>query len=92
MGIKKTITTPGHLHSDGQIERMKRSLIDLLVKAGKENPFEWDQHLPYVMAAYRSTPHSTTGEIPNKMMWGRELTNFFQLHLLFLVLKIKIHG
>ncbi|XP_069109521.1 uncharacterized protein [Argopecten irradians] len=33
---------------------------------------DWDEHLPYVMMAYRSTEHETTGSSPNAMMLGRE--------------------
>jgi len=28
--------------------------------------------LPQVMRAYRSTPHTSTGETPNLLMFGRE--------------------
>jgi hypothetical protein len=33
---------------------------------------EWDEILPYVMAAYRRTEHQSTGCTPNLMMLGRE--------------------
>jgi len=33
---------------------------------------EWDTVLPQVMRAYRSTPHTSTGETPNLLMLGRE--------------------
>jgi hypothetical protein len=33
---------------------------------------DWDDHLPYVMAAYRSTQQSSTGCSPNLLMLGRE--------------------
>ena len=37
-----------------------------------ENHRDWDQQLPYVMMAYRSAEHETTGMTPNMMMFGRE--------------------
>ena len=33
----------------------------------------WDDHLPYVMAAYRDTQHKSTGLIPNLLMLNREI-------------------
>ena len=33
----------------------------------------WDEHLPFVSMAYRSTPHQTLGISPNYMMYGREI-------------------
>jgi hypothetical protein len=33
----------------------------------------WTDHLPYIMAAYRSAVHNATGYSPNFLMFGREL-------------------
>ncbi len=74
LGIRKTRTTPLHPQSDGQTERLNRTLLDLLAKLSAEHPADWDTKLPYAMAAYRSTPHTTTGETPNRLMLGREST------------------
>jgi len=45
------------------------ALRSLLLGRGQE---EWDTVLPLVMRAYRSTPHTSTGETPNLLMLGRE--------------------
>ena len=34
----------------------------------------WDEFLPQLLMAYRSSVHSSTGQIPNRMTWGREIT------------------
>ena len=68
LGIRKSRTTALHPQSDGQTERMNRTLLDLLTKLAKDNPKEWDRKLQYAMAAYRSSVHSTTGETPNRLM------------------------
>nr|KAG5704708.1 hypothetical protein BaRGS_005164 [Batillaria attramentaria] len=39
--------------SDGQVERMNRSLIDMLAKFGSHQQEDWDTHLPYLFCAYR---------------------------------------
>jgi transposase InsO family protein len=73
LGIDKTRTTPYRPQSDGQTERMNRGLLQLLAKAAVDDPNKWDEKLPYVLAAYRSTPHASTGETPNRLMLGREV-------------------
>jgi hypothetical protein len=35
---------------------------------------DWDEHLPYISIAYRTAEHETTGNTPNYMMLGREVT------------------
>ena len=39
-----------------------------------EKQDDWDEHLPLLMMAYRSSIHETTGVSPAVMMFGRELT------------------
>lgn len=34
---------------------------------------DWDEHLPYLLMAYRATIHSSTGCRPNLLMLGREV-------------------
>ncbi|MEW8486835.1 MAG: hypothetical protein AB2705_16775 [Candidatus Thiodiazotropha sp.] len=37
------------------------------------NQKDWDDHLPYVMAAYRATQHKSSGVTPNLLMLNREI-------------------
>jgi hypothetical protein len=39
-----------------------------------EHQSDWDEHLPYISMAYRAAQHETTGNTPNYMMLGREVT------------------
>ena len=73
LNIKKSRTTALHPQSDGQTERANRTLQDMLAKLAHENPQDWDQKLPYALAAYRSSVHRVTGETPNRLMLGREV-------------------
>lgn len=39
-----------------------------------ENRNDWDDHLPYLLMAYRASEHDSTGVTPHTMMCGREMT------------------
>jgi len=72
-GIRRTRTTPFRPRSDGQTERMNRTILAMLRATAYDNPSDWPGKLPAIMAAYRMTPHSTTGVTPNYAMLGREV-------------------
>jgi len=72
-GVHKTRTTPFHPRSDGQTERANRTILQMLRAKAMENPTDWPNRLPAVLAAYRMTQHSTTSLTPNKLMLGREV-------------------
>lgn len=73
LGIEKTRTTPYRPQSDGLVERLNRTLIQMLAMYVNDNLNDWDDHLPYILTAYRSTPHVSTGCSPNLLMLGREI-------------------
>ena len=72
-GVYKTRTTPFHPRSDGQTERANRTILQMLRTTAEDNPADWPNRLPAILAAYRMTPHSSTGVSPNKAMLGREV-------------------
>lgn len=71
--FKKTHTAPYHPQSDGMVEVFNKTLAYMLLAYVDEHHNDWDEHLPYVMMAYRSTVHETTCTIPNMMMLDREV-------------------
>ena len=71
-GIRKSRTTPYHPRSDGQVERLNRTILQMLRATAYDCPEEWPAKLPFIMAAYRMTPHSSTRVSPNYAMLGRE--------------------
>lgn len=73
LGIKKTRTTPYHPMSDGMVERFNKTLATMLSAYVDEHHKDWGVHLPYVMMAYRSAEHETTGFTPNSLMIGGEV-------------------
>ena len=72
--IEKTRTTPYHPASDGMVERFNRTLLSMLSTFVQDNQNDWNEQLPYIGMAYRSTDHETTSLFPNMLMLGRETT------------------
>ena len=56
-GAHKTRTTPYHPASDGLVEHFNRTLLMMLAMFAGENRDNWDDLLPVVMMAYRSSVH-----------------------------------
>ncbi|MEW8545935.1 MAG: hypothetical protein AB2693_20630, partial [Candidatus Thiodiazotropha sp.] len=73
LGIKKTRTCPYRPESDGLVERFNRTLKKMLSIFCAENKRDWDDYLPYLMFAYRSSVHSSTRHTPNYLMYGQEV-------------------
>ena len=70
--IDKTRTSPLHPQSDGMVERFNKT-VEAMLAMSLEDQTEWDTKLPYVMMAYRSSVHESTGYSPNMLMLGREV-------------------
>ena len=67
MEIKKTCTSVRNPKGNGQAEKL---MIKAYLKGEQE---DWDLNLGCLAAAYRATPHTSTGLSPNMMMLGREV-------------------
>ena len=66
-------TTPFHPRSDGQAERLNRTLLQMLRTTATDHFNNWPSYLPTVLSAHRMTVHSVTGITPNMAMLGREV-------------------
>ena len=73
-GSHKTRTTPYHPESDGLVECFNRTLLMMLAMFAGKNREDWDDLLPAVMMAYRSSVHESTGFSPYWLMFGEECT------------------
>ncbi|PIK38049.1 hypothetical protein BSL78_25117 [Apostichopus japonicus] len=65
-------TTPLWPQANGEVERQNRTLLKAIKVAHVEKR-DWKRELNKFLLAYRSTPHSTTGESPAKLMFGRHI-------------------
>ena len=73
LGIVKTRTTSYHPQGDGQVERLNRTLMDILSKYGRQSQKDWDEHIPMALLAYRSCANEVNKISPAMMTYGREL-------------------
>ena len=73
-GSHKTRTAPYHPESDGMVERFNRTLLMMLAMFAGKFRDDWDDLLPAVMMAYRSSVHESTGYSPYRLMFGEECT------------------
>ena len=72
LGTEHLLTTPYHPEADGMVERFNATLISHLAKVISYDQKNWDELLPPVVFAYRTSPHSVTGVSPFKAMTGFE--------------------
>ena len=72
-GIRKSHTTPYHPQGDGMVERFNRTLLQLL-RAYVTSQHDWELYLPYMLYAYRTSQHASTGASPFLLLYGRNPT------------------
>ena len=57
-------TTTYHPQTDGLVERVNRTLTDMLAKTVDAGGQNWDQKLPYALFAYIASMQESTKESP----------------------------
>ena len=71
--IEKTRTNAFRPQSNAVIERMNRTLQNMLAKCVNDEKNNWLTQLPYVMRAYRISVHESTGYTPHFLVYGQEI-------------------
>lgn len=71
--IHKARITPYRPSSNGQAERCNRTLMDAVRCFVSKQQNNWDEHLPQLAEAIRSSVNRSTGFTPNMLMLGREV-------------------
>ena len=72
LGITQLPTSGGHPQTDGMVERLNRTLKQMLTKVVSKGGKDWDELLGPILLAYRTVPHSSTGESPFTLLYGRD--------------------
>ena len=70
--IKRLRTTPYHSQCNGQVERMNRSITEMLKTLEETEKKSWKDHVQKLVYAYNCTRHSTTGYEPYFLLFGRK--------------------
>jgi len=73
LNIKKTKTSPYYPQSDGLIERLFRTVKDMIYGTTRTFHREWREVLPLVEMGLRSTIQSTTKVSPYELVFGRPM-------------------
>ena len=75
LGVKHTPVTTYHPQSNGEAERMVRTIKEN-IKAYGQN---WRKYVPDMLLAYRTSKHGTTGKSPAEFLYGRKLNTRLDL-------------
>ena len=73
LGMQKLRTSSYKPSTNGVAERLHRTLKSMMVKVVADNQRDWSDHLPKLMAAYRSAEHQSTGHSPKMPILGLEV-------------------
>ena len=60
-----------HPQTNGLIEKFNCTLSYMMAKSAHQNGSHWDQHLLFLLFAYRATVQETTHESPFYLLYGR---------------------
>ena len=80
LGIDRVLTSPYHPQTNGQVERLNRTIFGLIGKMSDEQKVEWSQHLHALIHAYNCTRSAITGYSPYFLMFGRRPRMPVDLH------------
>ena len=70
LGTSFNMSTSAHPETDGQTERMNRTLEQMLRSYVNYKTNDWDEHLVYCEMAYNNSVQSSTGYSPYYMNYG----------------------
>ena len=70
-GVQKLRTSPYHVQTNGQVERMNQTIIRMIGKLEKDKKACWSEHLPELLMAYNATCSAVMGYSPYYLLFGR---------------------
>jgi transposase InsO family protein len=72
IGAKHLKTTPRWPQANGEVERQNQSLLKRMKIAQAEGK-DWQEEILSYLAAYRASPHPSTGYSPAELLFGRKI-------------------
>ena len=76
LGVEHKVTSAYNPRCNGMTERFNFVFTEALKKVCFENNLDWAKWIPYLLIAFRTRIHSTTGFSPFELMFGREMNGF----------------
>lgn len=73
--ISKTRTTAFHPRSDGMVERLNRTMKEMISKYVNLPQTNCEKYIDAISMAYNTSVHETTGLTPYRMLFGCEMTD-----------------
>ena len=70
--VRKVNTSGYHPQTDGLVEKFNSTLINMIAKCCEVKQHDWDDHLPHLLFAYRSSVQESTRESPFFLLYGRD--------------------
>jgi hypothetical protein len=71
LGIDKKRISPLHPQANGAVERLNRTIGQMLKKSANADDLDWDLNIPFVRFSYQIQEHSATGHSPFYLTYGR---------------------
>ena len=71
--IDKARTSSMRPQANGTVERLNRTVQNILTSACEKEQKSWDRYLSQILMAYRASQNSSTHLTPNRLMLGREV-------------------
>ena len=75
-GVEHRITSAYHPRTNGQTERLNHVFVEALRKYTEQDNLSWPEWIPFVLLAFRTRIHSTTGFSPYDLMFGIKMNTF----------------
>ena len=75
-GVDHLVTSAYNPRTNGMCERFNQTLAEALRKCSEANQDDWHKWIPFVLLAYRSRVHSSTGFSPFELVFGRKMNTF----------------
>ena len=72
LGVKKINTSGYHPQTDGLVEKLNSTLIGMISKSCDVANKDWDNHLPFLLFAYRVSAQASIRESPFFLMHERD--------------------
>lgn len=72
LGVEKINTSGYHPQTDGLVEKFNSTLVNMVAKCCQVKERSWDDHLPFLLFAYRSSVQESTKESPFYLLYGRD--------------------